>query len=119
MNNVVSLKDLYFKARFTFKRINKNLNIDKALTLSQMSMIAFKESLYVRHDCYRIKLPIIKDVSLDKTIRLSMIGGRCQIFKCVETSEDVQCIDVVSLYPYVMLNNKYPCIKMSKDDNSI
>lgn len=104
--DVVSLAELYFKARKTFKEINENLNMDTSLTLSQMSMNAFRSSLPKG-----VRLPIVKDMETDSIIRKAMVGGRCQIFRaCEEKEHEVQSIDVVSLYPYVMINREYPTI---------
>lgn len=48
----------------------------------------------------------------DKFIRSAIIGGRCQDFKVSEddfkSTDYVACVDVKSLYPYVMLNRFYP-----------
>lgn len=106
LRDVVSLKELYFKALNMFKHINQDLDMDRSLTLSQMSMSAFSRSI----ERSGKRLPIL-DKHEDDTIRQALIGGRCQIFDaCDEYNHELQCIDVVSLYPYVMINKKYPYI---------
>lgn len=60
VRDVVSLRDLYFKARSIFISISSALVMYNSLTLSQMSMKAFKTSL----------LNIQKDSDISTSIKL-------------------------------------------------
>jgi hypothetical protein len=109
-SDVMSLQELYFKAKKTFMKININMNIDNYLTISQMSMKIFCKNFKISKNNQRRNLPILnKDI--DDIVRKALIGGRCQIFNVADVNDQyVQSIDVVSLYPYVMMNRKYPYI---------
>jgi len=60
IRDVVSVREPYFKARSTFISISSALVVDNSLTLSQMSMKAFKTSL----------LNIQKDSDISTSIKL-------------------------------------------------
>jgi hypothetical protein len=64
IRDVVSLRELYLKARSTFISISSTFAMNNSLTLSQMSMKAFKTSLLnIQNDnniSTSIKLPIKK-----------------------------------------------------------
>ena len=69
IKDVISLSELYFKSRMIFKEINEDLVMDHCLTLSQMSMTAFKMSLLKSivdgKGKYLIKLPIVNNNLFD------------------------------------------------------
>lgn len=75
LRNVVSLRELYFKAKSTFISISSTLVVDNSLTLSQMSMNAFKTSL----------LNIQKDSNISTSIKLP-IKNECHFDNQVETT---------------------------------
>lgn len=110
ISDVESLMELYFKAENTFKSINPLLSMSNKLSLSQMSMHAFKSSLK------KMSLPILS-YEEDEIVRQALIGGRCQIFNaCEESEHQVQSIDVVSLYPHVMMTKEYPYVGADDED---
>jgi hypothetical protein len=95
-----ALAELFFKTKDAVKQLT-GLDIESHPTLGSLTYNAFKKTLTPK-----IKLPIIKDEVIDDFIRASIIGGRTQIQK--GEYNDISSIDVTSLYPYVMLENKYP-----------
>jgi hypothetical protein len=108
--DVLSLTELYFKVSEAFTNIDKNMSIDSCLTLSHMSMKAFKAHLIsLRNTPKSMALPIVTTFEHDEIMRRAMVGGRCQIFNATEEkTHHVQSIDVVSLYPFVMMNKEFP-----------
>lgn len=110
--DVISLAELYFKAKQTFSSIHPELKMDDCVTLSQMSMQAFKSQLADMG----MKLPVLDTMDKDNLLRKALVGGRCQIFQaCEEKEHEVQLIDVVSLYPYVMMERQYPYLPAGKE----
>jgi hypothetical protein len=95
-----ALAELFFKTKDAVKQLT-GLDIESHPTLGSLTYNAFKKTLSPK-----IKLPIVKDEVVDDFIRSSIIGGRTQIQK--GECNDISSIDVTSLYPYVMLENKYP-----------
>lgn len=108
--DVLSLTELYFKVSKAFLKINENMSIGSCVTLSHMAMNAYKKYLMSLRDTFRpMSLPIASTFEYDENIRKAMIGGRCQIFNSMEEKDCyVQSIDVVSLYPFVMMNKEFP-----------
>jgi len=108
--DVLSLTELYFKVSKSFLKINENMSIDSSVTLSHMTMKAYKKYLMSLRDTSKpMSLPIVSTFEYDEIIRKAMIGGRCQIFNLMEEKNyHVQSIDVVSLYPFVMMNKEFP-----------
>ncbi|KAJ1985878.1 hypothetical protein EDC05_006487 [Coemansia umbellata] len=99
--DVRTLAELYFKTRWELKRLCR-VKIENHKTLAGLSYSIFKNLNKKK------KIPSHKDMERN-TIRDAVVGGRAQIFQVGEfNSEPLCCIDCVSLYPYVMLNNVFP-----------
>ncbi|KAJ2618585.1 hypothetical protein GGI26_006486 [Coemansia sp. RSA 1358] len=99
--DVKSLAELYFKTKNEIDRLC-DVNIQAHKTLAGMSYRIFQK---LNKD---ENIPIHGD-SERNAIRQAVVGGRAQIFQVGEfNSEPLCCIDCVSLYPYVMLNNVFP-----------
>jgi hypothetical protein len=108
--DVVSLAELYFKIVKEFKNIDDNLDVTKSLTISHMSMNAFKTNLhkqYINVKNVHKKLPILSNKLQNDFVQLSIIGGRCDVFQKGEF-HNVTMVDVCSLYPHIMIENKFP-----------
>lgn len=112
LGDVDSLCELYFKAKKTFLEINKKFNMDECITISQMSMRGFRDSLSNDR-----ALPILNKEQ-DDFVRKCMVGGRCEMFKIGIFEDDEQSVDMVSLYPNSMLTNKYPILRKVYDHRS-
>ena len=67
-----------------------------------------------------VDIPAVKRVH-DIIIRNTIVGGRCQLFKVTyKIDEKLYCVDVKSLYPYIMLNRYFPigeCEEVDKYTN--
>ncbi|KAJ2561931.1 hypothetical protein IW140_006512 [Coemansia sp. RSA 1813] len=101
MMDVKTLSELYFKTRHELDRLC-SVNIEDHMTLAGMSYRIFKDLNK------KIEFPLHGD-SEKKLVRKTVVGGRAQMFQVGEyDSEALCCIDCVSLYPYVMLNNMFP-----------
>jgi hypothetical protein len=105
----VALSEVFFKSRKAVKTLT-NSNIEDYPTVASLSYSSFLKTLNEGFE-----LPIEKDNDVDDFIRASIIGGRAQVFK--GSYEDLSAIDVVSLYPYVMLANRFPTGKAIKTEN--
>ena len=109
ITDVISTKELYFKLEKTFKSLNEKLLISNTMTLAQMSMTAFKHDFEKVDDHGRKEVLPILSKEEDDIIRKALVGARCQIFNpYIEEEHYVQCIDVVSLYPFIMMNYNFP-----------
>ena len=93
-----ALAELFFKTKDAVTQLS-DLKIETYPTIGSLTYNAFKTTI-------DIKMPIVKDVLIDDFIRSSIIGGRTEVIRGEYT--DLSSIDVTSLYPYVMLNNRYP-----------
>lgn len=99
--DVRTLSELYFKARIELLKLCGE-NIEDHVTLASMSYKLFKSRNMSL--CFPVHKGFEKEL-----VRKSIIGGRAQIFNRGEFNfEPLCCIDCVSLYPYVMLNNVFP-----------
>ncbi|KXN68544.1 hypothetical protein CONCODRAFT_166422 [Conidiobolus coronatus NRRL 28638] len=105
----VALSEVFFKSRKAVKTLT-NSNIENFPTVASLSYSSFLKTLDKNFE-----LPIEKDNVIDDFIRKSIIGGRAQVFK--GEYENLSAIDVVSLYPHVMLANKFPVGKAIKTDS--
>ncbi|CAO3628086.1 unnamed protein product [Cunninghamella echinulata] len=101
VRDCVCLSQLYDVTKKTMERIT-HLDMSEHYTLAGMSYKAFKRVTNVS------QLPIMNNsyTLYDKLIRQAIIGGRSQMQTIKE--KDVCAIDCVSLYPYVMLNRRFP-----------
>ena len=90
------------------------------VSLSHMSIKGFK--YYLKYRNYNrehiLKLPVIKDYKLDNLIREALIGGRCQAFSCGDFN-NIDILDVVSLYPNIMSTHIYPMFVYDNNNNLI
>jgi len=79
IRDVVSLRELYFKARIVFISNSSALVVDNSLTLSQMSMKAFKTCLLnIQNDSNiftSIKLPIKNECHFDDQVGTSLYSN--------------------------------------------
>jgi len=99
--DVKTLSELFFKTKKEIKRLC-DVNLENHITLASMSYDIFIK--------LNKKNKVPSHSSIEKYyIRSSVYGGRAQVFNRGEyNKEQLCCIDCVSLYPYVMLNNKFP-----------
>ncbi|PIA12579.1 hypothetical protein COEREDRAFT_95001 [Coemansia reversa NRRL 1564] len=99
--DVKTLAELYFKIQEAVITLC-GMNIKDFSTIAGMSYEIFKRKNKDKD------IPIHGDME-KSMIRESVVGGRAQIFNKGEyNTEPLCCIDCVSLYPYVMLNNVFP-----------
>lgn len=102
--DVLATEALFNIVRTSYKEIT-GCDILDFTTLASLSFDKFKDLCELSgHD---ISAP--KNSTDDKFIRNAITGGRCQDFKVdFNSTSHVACVDVKSLYPYVMLNRFYP-----------
>lgn len=98
LRDVVALMELFFKVKDVVADIS-SLNLEDELTTASMTYKAFLESL----DEETRKNILIVDLKMDKIIRQAVIGSRTQVFQRCIIMGKIRCIDVTSLYPYVMM----------------
>ena len=110
--DVFGLKELYFKTRKTFLDISPVMDIDKFLTLSQMSMKAFKTEFKKEHG--PDYTPVVLNKEMDDYVRKALVGGKTRVYGNSE-SDDVLGVDCTSLYPYAMINNEFAYVKRKKN----
>ena len=61
------------------------------------------------------KIPAAETEEDDLFIREAIIGGRCQDFKVeFRVNDRLYCVDVKSLYPFIMLNSSFPIGRYKK-----
>lgn len=101
--DITSMRTIYLKyADWIWK--NLTLNVNKFMTLSQMTDTAWRTTL--KHE---IKL---LPYEIDRFVRKSIYGGRCypqkQYFESEDKDDYLLDCDVVSLYPTAMRNFMYP-----------
>lgn len=110
--DVFGLRELYFKVRKTFLDIDAAMDINKFLTLSQMSMKAFKKKFKEEFGAdYTL---VVLDKKMDDYVRQALVGGKTRVYgnkKC----DDVLGVDCTSLYPYNMMTNEYAYVKKKVD----
>jgi hypothetical protein len=98
-----SLAELFFKARYAFKE-SSGLIIENHNTIASLTYRAFLANMPIKVR----DLPVL-NADLDKLCRKATIGGRAEMFRpCTQVEEEMSCLDIVSLYPYVMMSNKFP-----------
>ena len=132
--DVLATAALFYAVRSGFRKMT-NVDILDYSTLAQLSFKCFKNSLNVYEEVvvqtkkkYDAEIKVTKkfDISAPKTkedddfIRKAITGGRCQCFTDKPyTDEQLRCVDVKSLYPYVMLNRHYPVGEYKRTDKYI
>lgn len=110
--DVLATENLFFTVRIAYCKL-LGLDILDYTTLASASYDKFKNT-----NEYNINAPPTRE--LDIFIRKAIIGGRCQKFvKNHNINELLSCVDVKSLYPYVMLNRHYPINKIIQTDKYI
>lgn len=120
--DVLATANLFFIVRQAYAKMT-NADILKYTTLASLSFDCFKNSISSTEKGkrvwkYDISAPPTHE--LDKFARKGAIGGRCQNFNRYARHIDrhtrrrrhVNCVDVKSLYPYIMLNRHFPCGEM-------
>lgn len=119
--DVLATASLFYTVRDAYQKITQADILDY-LTLAHLSYECFKNSLIsyeevVDKKTFEVKrkmkkifdIPPPKSKDEDDYIRGAITGGRCQKFtKTTSINENLRCVDVKSLYPYVMLNRHYP-----------
>lgn len=114
--DVLATANLFFIVRQAYAKMT-NVDILEYTTLASLSFDCFRNSISEVKDKKRIwKYDISAPPTheLDKYIRKGATGGRNQKFKHQPKINDtVMCVDVKSLYPYVMLNRNFPCGEMN------
>jgi hypothetical protein len=102
-NDVLTLKELFFKCRQVFKDTCDE-EIEEHTTIASLSYKLFKKN----NKKTQYTLPIL-NYEDDSFVRKATIGGRSQIFrKAHEVENELACVDVVSLYPFIMANRSFP-----------
>jgi len=117
--DVELLRQIHYKLRLLFSSLG--LDYDKSITLPNMVEKYWKKLVKNRNELDKneeeIKFIPVKDSKLDEEIRKT-IAGRVQ-GKIGDSIGDFVLLDIVSLYPSVMREEKYPygeeCI-VSKDE---
>lgn len=109
--DVLATESLFYIVREAYNNII-NHDILRYSTLAQLSYDCFKASIKNK---YSIDSPESKED--DDYIRTAIVGGRCQKF-CKKTKflNNLYCVDVKSLYPFVMLKCFYPVGKYQWTD---
>jgi hypothetical protein len=98
-----SLAELFFKARDAFK-MSSGLFIENHNTIASLTYRAFLANMPIKLK----ELPILS-AELDELSRRATIGGRAEMFRPgTHVKKEMSCLDIVSLYPYVMMNNRFP-----------
>lgn len=103
LRDVESLMELFFKVKKVVADMT-SLVLEDELTAASMTYKAFLATL---DEETKENLPIV-DLKLDTTIRKATVGGRTQVFRRGMSKGKVRCIDVTSLYPYIMMTREYP-----------
>jgi hypothetical protein len=93
-----ALAELFFKTKDAVEKLSE-LKLETYPTIGSLTYNTFKKSI-------NVKLPIVKDVMIDEFIRSSIIGGRAEVL--MGEYNDLSSIDVVSLYPHIMMTNSFP-----------
>ena len=102
--DVESMMELFFKCKKAYHEMT-SLHIEDYMTLAGLTYEAFQRSLPEEVWDNRPKMT----KALEEYIRAATYGGRSQVFKPKShTKKRVAEGDVVSLYPYVMVENLFP-----------
>lgn len=114
--DVLATMDLFHKVRVALLQTT-GLDMTDHSTLAGLSYVNWKNSLEDKDSGEAYGVPAT-NACVDKFFRRSLYGGRCQIFNETDSEEpkphhmencsDMRMVDVKSLYPYVMLNRKFP-----------
>lgn len=96
--DVDTLRELFFKCRSAFQN-----DIETYPTIGSMTYGYFKKEMAKK----RYELPILPYED-DAFIRQAVIGGRAEIYQQKHIQDIITVLDIVSLYPYVMMNRRYP-----------
>ena len=109
LRDVESLCELFLKVKEVVREQTvtddkDGLVLEDEYTTASMTYKAFKNTLT---DDILDKIPILS-LKMDDIIRQAVIGGRTQVFVKGEYSGKIRCIDVTSLYPYIMMTREFP-----------
>ena len=77
-------------------------------TLAGQAMAAYK------HRFNPARILILEDERISDLERQSYYGGRVEAFYRKEINQTVTCLDINSMFPFVMAENKYPIRKVRK-----
>ena len=100
--DVLSLADLTFKYDKANRTLLNNIDFSESNTISGLSWESFNHT-----NEFDIYPP--RDMITDTQIRKSLTAGRTQCyFGRNKFNMDLRMVDVVSLYPFVMMNRKFP-----------
>lgn len=101
INDCLTLREGFFNFNNLIKN-EFNIELNSSLTLPSLAFNIFKSKYYDN-----LLTPISKNpFKEDEFIRKSYAGGISEVFKPV--LENGYCYDANSLYPFVMMNKKYP-----------
>lgn len=121
--DVLSTESLFFKVGKAYKKLTGAMITDFT-TLASLSYDVFKKSITSFENgkpkpIYDIPAP--KNLEDDNRIRSAIVGGRCQVFTTTKHNihDRIFCIDVKSLYPYIMLNRHFPIGEYYETDKYI
>lgn len=118
--DVLATANLFYVVRASYYKITKADILDYT-TLAGLSYDNFLKSIiyygesFVKNGQIRRKREYKFDIRapdlewVDKIIRSATIGGHCEKFKKnFDIFETIRCVDVKSLYPFIMLNFYFP-----------
>lgn len=95
-----------------FKFIKEN-NAVFASTLASMSFATYRKG-FMNHDIY-----IHDNMKVIELERLSYFGGRTEVFKMGKLRDKIYKLDINSMYPYFMKNEKFPTKLLSYIEDNI
>lgn len=102
--DVLATESLFFTVKNAYSSLVQ-LDILDYTTLASLSFDKFSE--LNKRSNHVVKAP--DNESDDLFIRDAIVGGRCQKFNIhTRNNEELACVDVKSLYPYIMLNRSFP-----------
>jgi hypothetical protein len=67
-----------------------------------------------RHRFMKHEVLIVADERVEKLERAAYHGGRSEVFYDLPLTTQVYCVDINSMYPWVMQRYSYPCRKLNK-----
>ena len=113
--DVLSTVSLFYKVRNAIKEAC-NMNITDSMTLASLSYN------YINTFPEFQEIEPAKNYEDDKKFRQAVIGGRCETKygkKYSLTVDDNVMVDCTSLYPYVMINRRYPIGEYEQTDTYV
>lgn len=102
--DVLATENLFYIIRMAYLKLTTK-DVLNYTTLASLSYDRFKElNKETKYD-----IPAPETYEDDNFIRSAIVGGRCQDFdNQTDTTAKLACVDVKSLYPYIMMNRYFP-----------